>query len=621
MMNIEEEKRLESEFHLVGVKSLYGSEVDYTRSESGVTKVTVRLLPGEDITLFRSTNVVFEIPSGYPASDSGSISVIPDNIDIFRNSSVVKYCQDSSSNIIKQVMGSEELLFPWLQDTKYPLSVWFFTVRNLLKKCDYKQQQVSQRSTAQDWATPILLRENFPHKRRYHRNKSSNTSSKVRIRVGTGQTRGKRPYMEDTSFSFGSTRMNDAYQSVCVLGVLDGHGGQECALFASEELPGIITSIARREGGTNSLSNRSSKASSSLSNTKTGAALPEILFKAFRQADDEWMRTTSHVSGSTACIMLYDNGSGRAYIGNTGDTRAVMSRSGNAIDLTIDKKATDPDEIARIAICGGHVSRGRVMGSLAVSRAFGDVQLKKSRGLRKGPWSSGLQAVIVDPEITSFRPKRQGNLSTDDEFMIIATDGLWDVMSSQQAVDAVKQAIAMEALTSYDDVTENMLNKISNQMANKAVSMGSQDNVTVMIIMLSGIDDGYNTDDDDGGYISEDNDITTNDTRSTFGESHVNGGEKSNNYSKGAYKSMGAKEAMDHDLNSLLENIPSQFTAKSSSSTSVNINSSYYSTTAAIANEGSRAYGNNNNNYKSAGTKSVVDDDLDMDFLLDDSNF
>jgi hypothetical protein len=65
-------------------------------------------------------------------------------------------------------------------------------------------------------------------------------------------------------------------------------------------------------------------------------------------------------------------------VANTADTRAVLSRQGVALDLTIDRKASDPEEIARIAESGGFVANGRVQGTLAVSRALGDAQVRVS---------------------------------------------------------------------------------------------------------------------------------------------------------------------------------------------------------------------------------------------------
>ena len=603
--NTEEEKRLEADFHLVGVSSLYGAETEHKRTGSGVTRVSVRMLPHDDISLGRSMNVEFEVPAGYPSSEAGPIIVFPESMEPFRSCSIVKRCPE----IVKKSMGKEELHFPWLQDAKYPLSVWFFTVRNLLKKNE------GGSSAAREWATPLLLRNHFPHKRRFHRSVGSTSASQVRTCVGTGQTRGKRPYMEDTSFSFSSTRMNDAYQTISAMGVLDGHGGQECALFVADELPGIITSIARKEGGSSGSSlSRSASSKTGAGSRAKAAALPEVLFKAFVQADDEWMRSTSHSSGSTACIMLFDNGSGRAYIGNSGDTRAVVSRAGTAVDLTIDRKATDPDEIARIAIAGGHVARARVMGSLAVARAFGDVQLKKSRGFKKGAWVSGRQAVLADPEVTSFRPQRSGDKNTDDEFFIIATDGLWDVMSSQQAVDAVKAGLTAEDVEDVESASEATLSKIANTMANKAVAMGSQDNITVMIIACSGCDAGYNSDDDDCGYVSEDSVVEPADSKALRSYS---------NRSMASTSGVRGRNAMDRDLDSLLENIPSQFPIHANSNASSAITGSaaakpYGASAGGYKSNSSFGGGDGGGNSNKASSNG--DDDLDA-FLNDDSNF
>ncbi|CAM9806578.1 unnamed protein product, partial [Ectocarpus fasciculatus] len=63
-------------------------------------------------------------------------------------------------------------------------------------------------------------------------------------------------------------------------------------------------------------------------------------------------------------------------VGNAGDTRAVLSRGGCAVDITRDKKATDFEEIARVCEEGGFVVNGRVQGTLAVARALGDRNLK-----------------------------------------------------------------------------------------------------------------------------------------------------------------------------------------------------------------------------------------------------
>jgi serine/threonine protein phosphatase PrpC len=575
---------LEADFHLVGVPEALGYETDHRKTERGLTITTVLIRDSEDLILDRSMKIEFEIPSEYPSPEAGAIRVFPDNMEPFRLAEVVQKCP----SIIGCTTGRHELIFPWMDDAKYPISVWFFTVRNLLQK-------KSGSSSFSPWATPFLQRHSFPHKNRFHRSTATSNKSAVRIITGVGRTRGKRPYMEDADFCFGTSRLSDIYPAVQVLGVLDGHGGQECALFVADELPSVISATARREGGTKSMSRGSSVHKSSMS----GAALPEILYKSFLQVDAEFLRSTSHTSGSTACIMLFDTDSGRSFIGNTGDTRAVVCRGGKGVNITLDMKASDPEQVARVAAAGGHVAKGRVMGSLAVARALGDAQLKKGRNLKRGPWTSGREALIPDPEITSFRPKRIGDKLQDDEFVIIATDGLWDVMSSQQAVDAVRKGIrGLSASDSgkTDDsvqVCESDLSKIADSMASQAVQLGSMDNITVMIVYFAGFDDGENSD-DEGATSDEEFKNVTRDSDSK-GVGYFSTGSSQNVRSNTSY-------AVEKDITSLLENVPNKFT--NAINTAPTKPSLY---TAPI---------------KEVSAKSrPKDDDLDMDFLLDDKNF
>ena len=71
----------------------------------------------------------------------------------------------------------------------------------------------------------------------------------------------------------------------------------------------------------------------------------------------------------------------RAYCCNVGDSRTVLSRAGRAIALSNDHKPSREDEAARIKAAGGFIINKRVMGELAVSRAFGDSEFKK--GIRE----------------------------------------------------------------------------------------------------------------------------------------------------------------------------------------------------------------------------------------------
>ena len=78
--------------------------------------------------------------------------------------------------------------------------------------------------------------------------------------------------------------------------------------------------------------------------------------------------------GSTACVVMIVGD--RVICSNLGDSRAVLCRNGQAIELSCDHKPDNVDEEARIKANGGFVTFNRVLGRLAVSRSFGDFAYK-----------------------------------------------------------------------------------------------------------------------------------------------------------------------------------------------------------------------------------------------------
>jgi len=115
-------------------------------------------------------------------------------------------------------------------------------------------------------------------------------------------------------------------------------------------------------------------------------------------------------------------------VANAGDSRCVFCRKGKAVAMSRDHKPLDHDEADRIQRAGGFVTDGRVNGSLNLSRALGDMEYKQNRDLNPRQ-----HAVTAFPEIFSCR------LHKDDEFIILACDGIWDVMTNQEAVDFVRE--------------------------------------------------------------------------------------------------------------------------------------------------------------------------------------
>ncbi|KAH8318592.1 hypothetical protein KR059_003707, partial [Drosophila kikkawai] len=131
-------------------------------------------------------------------------------------------------------------------------------------------------------------------------------------------------------------------------------------------------------------------------------------------------------SGCTAVVCLLH---GRdLYVANAGDSRCVISRNGRVIEMSLDHKPEDDEEAARIIKAGGRVTLdGRVNGGLNLSRALGDHAYKTNVEL---PAESQMISALPDIKKLIITP--------EDEFMVMACDGIWNYMSSEEVVDFVR---------------------------------------------------------------------------------------------------------------------------------------------------------------------------------------
>lgn len=133
---------------------------------------------------------------------------------------------------------------------------------------------------------------------------------------------------------------------------------------------------------------------------------------------------------------------------NVGDSRAVVGLSpalfpdSQCKALTEDHKPQDPEERKRIEKAGGHVMFNRVNGELAMSRALGDFRYKNNPAL-----SESEHLVISYPDVSIHQ--RSGN---NDEIMILACDGVWDVMSNEDSIDYLREVVFCTEASSSPDL-------------------------------------------------------------------------------------------------------------------------------------------------------------------------
>ncbi|XP_066349799.1 probable protein phosphatase 2C 45 [Miscanthus floridulus] len=236
---------------------------------------------------------------------------------------------------------------------------------------------------------------------------------------------GKRASMED----FYETKIDCVDgQIIGLFGVFDGHGGAKVAEYVKENLFNNLVSHPKF-----------------ISDTKIA------IDDAYKSTDSEFLESDSSQNqcGSTAstAVLVGD----RLFVANVGDSRAIICREGNAIAVSKDHKPDQTDERQRIEDAGGFVmwaGTWRVGGVLAVSRAFGDKLLK--------------QYVVVDPEI------REEVVDDTLEFLILASDGLWDVVSNEEAVTMTR---------SIQDPEE-----AAKKLLQEAYKRESSDNITCVVV-------------------------------------------------------------------------------------------------------------------------------------------
>ncbi|MED6255833.1 hypothetical protein ATANTOWER_015634 [Ataeniobius toweri] len=166
------------------------------------------------------------------------------------------------------------------------------------------------------------------------------------------------------------------------------------------------------------------------------------------------------LSGSTACVIHISNGV--LHVANLGDSRAVLGvqeqdRRWSALNLTNDHNAQNPEELQRIL--GEHpaserrtvVRHDRLLGLLLPFRAFGDVRFKWSAEMLNRLYDTRpdiLSAVsesvrtlpphYLTPPYLSARPEVTRHIIRPaDKFLVLATDGLWELMHRQTVIQMV----------------------------------------------------------------------------------------------------------------------------------------------------------------------------------------
>eukprot|EP01031_Cornospumella_fuschlensis_P030852 gene30852-37283_t len=161
--------------------------------------------------------------------------------------------------------------------------------------------------------------------------------------------------------------------------------------------------------------------------------------------------------------------------GNAGDSRAVLSRAGQALALSEDHKPALESEAKRIKDGGGFVNfAGRVNGNLNLSRSLGDLKYKQNKQIS---WEA--QIISGAPEMRRIVLNEDGNEA--DDLLILACDGVWDVLSCQDAVDSIRSPWLSGQ--SLNTILCDVLKRCLADDPRKAQGIGA-DNMTCLVVQL-----------------------------------------------------------------------------------------------------------------------------------------
>lgn len=265
-----------------------------------------------------------------------------------------------------------------------------------------------------------------------------------------------------------------------LFGVMDGHGGDFTSEYASKHFVDFFSQSSRlKKYASMSLGDQSNVPGleclrMALSETfskldieirkQQNSKNEKKYLELYKQQDLFPTRVRYERSGSTCVVVLVTPS--HLICANAGDSRAILRRGGKALPLSFDHKPNNPPELERIHKAKGFVKCKRVDGDLAVSRGLGDFTYKSNETLRVDQ-----QKVIPNPEFVTYPRKKE------DEFMILACDGIWDVADNEQCGSFVQSLL---------DQGESDLGLVCEEAIDTCLDKNSRDNMTIAMVTFEG---------------------------------------------------------------------------------------------------------------------------------------
>ena len=370
-------------------------------------------------------------------------------------------------NVLERMVGSE-FIFDWMR-WYVIVGTTYYAIKNVTKLFTSGFKSFSTSDSSPGPPTRVA----GPRLQKTTRSGCSEAGSALSLEFAVSEMQGWRESMEDCSVSL--TSLEQPLDGLAMFSVFDGHGGPAVSKLCAQSFPTELLRHARA----------ASVVDLEEILTKTYVEMDNIIFEAGSVAPGGKVAVVENIEGRIERKNLFDFtgctavtaliSTEKVTVANAGDSRCLLCRGGEAIELSHDHKPESPRERTRIEKAGGKVTAigpcFRVDWGLNLSRSLGDFAYK-----RNGDLPASEQKISSMPDLITE------TLRHDDEFIVLGCDGIFELLTSQQVIDFVRSGI--QRGLKLEKIAEALLDECCSKDPSLTAGKGT-DNETCVIIKLN----------------------------------------------------------------------------------------------------------------------------------------
>lgn len=290
-----------------------------------------------------------------------------------------------------------------------------------------------------------------------------------RYNIGSLQSKGKSTLLVEKSSIAQDIVISDHFD-ISMFTLFDGNNNVKCQRVVSDELPQSLKLALQGNDDVKSIDKQ----------TKLFAHLKQTLENTFEQVDQNFLRnqyklgSSSDYDSSCTCIMVMVIGD-FIFCANSGDSKAILCREKSAYMLSQDLNTSNPQELERIIKVANQFQIDKtLLVQIGPTRAFGRIELKNLKTPGHAHTVTRTSLVISKPEIRVTKID-----FSRDEFILLGSDGLFSVMSPQEAVQFVESRLGAMPIAQQD------AQRVTDELVNQAIELKANGNVSAILVCLT----------------------------------------------------------------------------------------------------------------------------------------